>query len=265
MELKYKRLPQLLNKVSEPDRYIEGVVIVTGNVDAGSERIALNGLDNNIDGRVRVKHLWNHDSNTPPIATVKTVREVARNELPEAVLSYAPDATGGVIVGREYLTTEFANWVFEGIVKGAIDEMSCGIQLVNTAWSTKDEESIFDILQYKLWDTSDVVYGMNPATIAMKSAALAAMPMAEHFETVLATVQEFTSRIHDLKALREKDNRTLSGVNVSRMQDLYTRLDELAHAAKALSVRTDTDNPDLQAEARRLAAIFYKQSLELHA
>lgn len=265
MELKYKRLPQLLNKVSESDRYIEGVVIVTGNVDAGSERIALNGLDLDVDGRVRVKHLWNHDSFSPPIATVKSVREVTRGELPEAVLSYAPNATGGVIVGREYLTNARANEVYEGIVKGAIDEMSCGIQLVDTSFTTKDEEYIFEILRYKLWDTSDVVYGMNPATTAMKSAALAAMPMTEHFESVLATVQEFTSRITDLKALREKDNRTLSGVNVNRMLELHTRLDELTHAAKALSVRTDTDNPDLQAEARRLAAIFYKQSLELHA
>lgn len=264
-ELNYKRLPQLINKVNESERYIEGVVIVTGNIDAGRERIQFGGLDLDVDGRVRAKHLWNHDSYAPPIATIKSVREIGRSELPESVLSYAPDATGGVLVGREYLTNARANEVYEGIVKGAIDEMSCGIQLIDTAWLTKDEDPIFDILKYKLWDTSDVVYGMNPATVAMKSAALAAMPMDLHFDTVLATVAEFTSRIQDLKALREKDHRVLSSVNVDRVQHLLHRLDELALNAKTLAVRVDTDNPDLKAEAQRLAATFYKQALELHS
>lgn len=265
MELTYKRLPQLLTKTNEADRTIDGVVIVTGNIDAGRERIQANGLSLDVDGRVRVKHLWNHDSYAPPIATIKSVREIGRSELPESVLSYAPDATGGVVVSREYLTNARANEVYEGIVKGAIDEMSCGIQLIDTAWLTKDEDPIFDILKYKLWDTSDVVYGMNPATVAVKSAALAAMPMDLHFQTVLATVQEFTSRINDIKALRAKDNRHLSMVNVERLSELFGRLDELTLSAKTLATRTDTDNPDLKAEAQRLAATFYKQALELHS
>ena len=51
----------------------------------------------------------------PPIASIKEIREVGREELPDTVLKHAPEATGGVSVTREYYKgIDLADWVLAG-------------------------------------------------------------------------------------------------------------------------------------------------------
>lgn len=123
----------------------------------------------------RVKHLWNHDFSTPPIASITELKEVGRDELPQGVLDYAPEATGGLMVAREYYDTELSNWVLQALDKGDVGEMSFGFDILQSADSEENDTKIRNLVELKLYDTSDVLWGMNAATVA--SGAKNAMPL----------------------------------------------------------------------------------------
>jgi len=99
----YKTLPFFLKELDKKNRTVTGIFAVHGNVDSGFD-MSVNGsfAKRLSDGRSRVRFLWNHNSMNPPIASIKEVREVGRDELPEKVLEWAPEATGGVMVTRKY-------------------------------------------------------------------------------------------------------------------------------------------------------------------
>jgi len=252
MSLDYKTIPQWVNAVD--DRTLTGIFAVHGNVDDGMDRSHPGSFAEATAGRDRTKHLWNHGGGmfdrgqTPPIAVIKSIREVGRLDLPPAVLGYAPDATGGAEVTREYLNTPMGNEVLAGVLAGAINEMSYAYDVTNASYTEEEERFIREIHGMKLFDTSDVNWGMNPATVGKKS-ALAAASFADHFSSVLASIEEFTERITDLKRLRETDGRTLSGVNIERITTLHAALTPMIADVTALIARTDQPkavHPDVQ-------------------
>lgn len=240
----FKYLPAFTKAVT--DRTVVGFFAIHGNVDAGSDRSHPGAFAHATDGRNRVKHLWNHgggmfdQGQSPPIAAIKSIIEVGRDDLIPEVLSYAPDATGGALVEREYLDTPRGNEVLAGIRAGAITEMSYAYEATDYKFTEDDATSktVREIFAMNLFDTSDVNWGMNPATVGKKS-ALAAAPFADHFAAVLATVEEFVERAADLKRLRETDHRHLSGVNTERLKSIHAALTPLAEDIAALIARPD--------------------------
>ena len=167
-----------LSVVESDGRVVTGFAAIFGNVDLGADILHLGAFAKTLnEGRGRVKHLWNHGAvgwdyfATPPIARILDLREVLRVDLPQSVLSKAPDATGGLLVQREYLNTERANEVFEGLVAGVEMEMSFGFDSVKRDYETLNagtpqEMSIRNLREVRLYDTSDVNFGMSPATVA---------------------------------------------------------------------------------------------------
>src|SRR5690349_16790787 len=116
MERKFKNLPFFPVKAAAQGRVRKGICAVFGNVDAWGDRIIPGAFRKTIsEGRQRTKHLWNHDFSTPPTAKIVELKEVGREELPEAVLEYAPEATGGLMVAREYYKNDLSNWILEAI------------------------------------------------------------------------------------------------------------------------------------------------------
>jgi hypothetical protein len=111
-------------------RTVTGIFAVHGNVDDGdgwsSRDRSHPGMfgDFTVDGRKRAVFLWQHNSMEPPTATIDQLFEVARADLPPAVLKYAPDTTGGTAIKRTYLETARANEVFAALSSGALSEMS---------------------------------------------------------------------------------------------------------------------------------------------
>lgn len=247
MQPEYKSLPAFTKAVT--DRTVIGFFAIHGNVDAGSDRSHPGSFANAMAGRDRVKHLWNHgggmfdSGQSPPIAAIKSITEVAHDGLTPEVLGYAPDATGGALVERAYLDTPRGNEVLAGIRENAITEMSYAYEVAKHDFVVENEREIRNIYAMTLFDTSDVNWGMNPATSARKS-ALAAAPFADHFAAVLATVEEFVERAADLKRLRETDHRHLSGVNVERVTNLRAALDPLSADIAALIARPDAPKND---------------------
>lgn len=215
-------------------RTVTGLAAITGNIDSGGDRIHKGAFKKTIrENAKRVKHLWMHDPFQPPTAVLKEVSEVSAEELPEAVRSEYPDATGGLQVVREYLDTPRGSEVLAGIKAGAISEMSFGYDPVKFDFEElKDGEfkgmMVRNLRELRLWDTSDVTWGMNAATVAAKRAIAPLLPAYQErmpqeqyalLDQLVITVQE-ALQVDALKA-----GRVLSARNLERLK---TALDTLA-------------------------------------
>ena len=169
----YKAIISTNIKAESNGRVRTGIAAVFGNVDAVKDRTMpgsfLRTINNNAK---RIKHLWNHDSSKLPIAKIIELREVGKSELPDDVLEQAPDATGGLLVKREYFKNSAdAEHTLEAIDAGVINEMSFAYDVVRSqkAQYKKDGEEIEvrELLELALYDTSDVNWGANSATVAI--------------------------------------------------------------------------------------------------
>ena len=158
-------------KAEVKDRTITGIASVFGNIDDYFDRMHVGSFTKTIsEGRARAKHLWNHDFSRPPIASIKELREVGRDELPEMILTDTPEATGGLLVARDYyVSNELSELVFEAIKAGDVTEMSFGFDATKFDFTVEGERRIREIREVRLYDTSDVLWGMNNATVAQKS------------------------------------------------------------------------------------------------
>jgi HK97 family phage prohead protease len=166
----YKDAPIITHSI-ENDRDVTGICSVFGNVDDGSD-VTHNGAFRKTiaESSNRVRHLWNHDFMQPPIAAIKALREISVDELPIDIKQRFPTATGGLLVTRSYLDTPRGNEVLAGIKSGAINEMSFGFNPINVDYTRSDRKTIRNLREVRLLDTSDVSWGMNPATVARKGA-----------------------------------------------------------------------------------------------
>lgn len=167
--MEFKTMPVYPQDV-KADRTIEGFAAVLGNVDDGHDRLRSGAFTKTLaERKSRVSHLWQHDFEAPPIATITDLQEVKRAALPAEVLADYPDATGGLQIARKYLETPRADEVYQGILAGAIKGMSFGYEAVKREFVKSGDLTIRDLIEVKLIETSDTPFPMNPAARAKKS------------------------------------------------------------------------------------------------
>lgn len=174
--MEHKAMPSFTKAIT--GRNVTGILTVFGNLDSyndiafpGSFQKTINDNQARAAGQPRWRFLWNHNMDLfsgPPIAVIKGLREVARDELPEEVLKWAPDAMGGVEISRDYLETTRGDEVFKAIQAGAVDEMSYGFDPVKYDFEERDSSQIRNLREIRFWEGSDVLWGANPATLASK-------------------------------------------------------------------------------------------------
>jgi phage head maturation protease len=162
-------------------RTVVGITAVMGNVDDGGDRIIQGAFNKTIaENSKRFRHLWQHGADgwdygvTPPIAAIKRIQEVGREALPLEVQTAYPTATGGLEVEREYLTTPRGDEILACYQAGIALEMSIGFDVVIRKWIDSDAQRVSfghyrDLIEMKLFDTSDVNWGMNDATVGAKA------------------------------------------------------------------------------------------------
>lgn len=167
--VEYKSGPHLPQDVE--DRTVTGFASVFGVIDDGGDRLLPGAFAKTLreQGR-RVRHLWQHDLSGPPIAVIRDIREVDDRALPGDLKHMYPEASGALQVTREYLRTPRAEEVLEGIKSGAIAEMSFGFQVPRGRFDIErlDGRQVRNLREVRLMETSDVLFGMNAATRAMK-------------------------------------------------------------------------------------------------
>ena len=158
------------NKITD-DRTVTGITATFGNIDSVGDILHPGAFAKTIqEGGKRAKHLWQHDTFEPPIATILSLREVEQLELPEAIKQAYPEATGGLEVTRKYLESIRGEEILLGIKENAITEMSFGFNIIRSDFSEIEDMTVRNLREVRLWDTSDVLWGANPATVAQKSA-----------------------------------------------------------------------------------------------
>lgn len=272
MPIEYKSVKAVTMGIE--DRTVTGIFCVHGNLDDGDGWTSRGdrshpGLfgDFTVDGRRRAVFLWQHCSYDPPIATIDLLFEVARADLPQPVLAYAPDATGGVAVKRTYLDTPRGSEVLAGLKAGAITEMSYAYD--PTRWDFEKEDDaeryrlpIRNLYEAELYDVSDVCWGMNPATSADGSKRLnwKARPLTDHASAVEAAIVDLVGRIAELKERREKAGRVFSAANYTALEGVAAEQERLAKELRDLLAQAEPkqQQPPDRAEARRLFAEFQR-------
>lgn len=249
-----KSAPAFNKQVS--GRTVTGIFAVHGNVDAGGDRSHPGAFKKTIkERREQLLFLWNHDSWSPATAVIDDIREVGVDELPEKVLKLAPDATGGVEVTRTYLTNPRAEEIFEGISKGAIREMSYAFDLVK--WDVEEIEpedekyaprTIRNIREVRLYEVSDVIYGMNPATAAAKDGnGTFTMPLDFLADRVIEGLNNLKAGARNASADLQRIN-TIGTLAVELGATSITLATEEEEAGDPLEGLDDSPLPEAEAE-----------------
>ncbi len=196
-DVEYKTLTAHGQQIS--DRLVTGIAAVTGNVDYGNDKIWPGAFTKTLkENKTRVRHVWLHNIDEPPTAAIRDLREVDKSELPADLLRQCPEAKGGLLVAREYLDTSRGNEVLAGIRAGAINEMSIGYKAIRKDF----ENQVRNLREVALLDTSDVMWGMNPASRAVKGALpFKASPMAAKDAEWDGPAEVAQASVDDLKAM----------------------------------------------------------------
>ncbi len=224
----YKSLT--IGKADVTGRIITGFASVFGNKDSYGD-IVCNGafLKTIAEGRKRFRHLWQHNTYDPPTAAIRDIKEVGRDDLPEQVKIAFPEATGGLLVAREYIESEFADSIYQGIKAGAIDEMSFMYEIVKADYSDPNSPDFICYLrELKLYETSDVIWGANEATVASKAM----------LERTIAAGKQWIA----LKRDGTKEGRVLSATNVKKLQSAIDILSEVMQSTEPKDSSTEVDS-----------------------
>jgi HK97 family phage prohead protease len=235
-----------VKELDKKTRTVTGIFAVHGNVDHGGD-MSVNGSFQKWlnEGRNRVRFLWNHNSMNPPIASIKEVREVERGELPAKVLDWAPDATGGVLVKREYYEDiPLSEWVFKSIEKGDITEMSYAydVHLSQDVNNPDNPRHRRNLLEVELYDISDVNWGMNPATAGVKGLPVSGTTFVQHSALVESTIEEYLERVKDRKTFRADEGRSLSEQTRGRLQKMVSEIEAILAETAPLADEADVRN-----------------------
>lgn len=244
--MEFKAIPQFTKEIK--DRTVTGIFCVHGNVDDGGDRSHPGAFESAASGKNRIRFVWQHRMDLPPVAKVNYVKEVGRDGLPTKVLDFASDATGGAEVSRTYLDTERGSEILEGIKSGAIEEMSYAYNATEFDFEDVDGKQIRNLRKVECLDISDVLWGMNPATSAVKE--LGARTFTEHSEGVAAMLVEYAERVKRRADFRAGDGRPLGEANRKQVAGLLERLQEVAKSLDALLVESEPKST--LAETQRL-------------
>lgn len=184
------------------DRVVTGFAAVIGNVDDGGDVLLPGAFGKTLAERAsRLRYLWMHDASQMPTANIVSIQEVGKDELPADLLAKFPDAVGGLKVSREYLETPRGEEALTGVRKGAITELSFAYDAIAVGapeealrWGKGCRRLLKEV---RLWECSDVNWGMNPATMNVKAAlAMLDLPQEPGPERRKALAEWLEARIH---------------------------------------------------------------------
>lgn len=225
----YKSL--IADKVDVTGRSITGFASIFGNKDSVGDIVCNGSFNKTIaENRRRFRHLWQHNTYEPPTATIRDIQEVDRESLPDVVKVNYPEATGGLMVTREYLETDYCERIYKGILNGAINEMSFMYDIIKSDMMRDDstQECTYFLRELRLYETSDVNWGANEATEASKS----------ELERLINNAKQFVA----LKTERTKEGRVLSTANLNRMKNAISILQDILLSAEPIVESTEQES-----------------------
>ena len=176
--MEHKTTQAFETKVSD-EGIVETVFAVMGNVDLGNDVIHPGAFAKTFTERGhKVKVLDHHQAQSVKdvIGKPLELRELSREQLPQAVLDAHPDATGGAWAKVQFLMdTPEGEGAFKRIKAGAISEWSFGYDALDKDFSTikrnGKDVTVRNLRTVKLYELSPVVWGMNSGTMTVSAKA----------------------------------------------------------------------------------------------
>ncbi len=255
-----------LQPVQIEDRTVKGFASVFGNVDDGGDITHPRAFAKTLaEGAARLRFLWQHDTEAPPTAAIKSAREVKRDDLPAEVKSKYPQATGGLLVEREYLDTPRGNEILAGYKAGISLEMSFGYETIKSDFSTLDNSRVRNLRELKLYEMSDVLWGMNPATVGLAKAKAKQQGKGMMLYDLMWQVragQDLAGLLQAGSALSSDQLNQISGIMsllaqvLERADEICCQMEEEAAAANSSAQSNDTLSEDDSAEYGTMAATY---------
>ena len=236
---------------------VTGIFSVLGNLDDYNDKLWPRSFAKTLQERAgQFLHLWQHDFSSPPTAVITDIREVGRDGLPESVLAKAPEAMGGVQVTRKYLDTPRAHEVLSAIKAGSPLQMSFAYDAIKYDFeelpnAKYDWERLRNIREVRLYETSDVLWGANDATVAAKG--LMQLPMDFLMKQLDGQELPLDMLIAQLAKLLKSGARNAS-TDQARIDQIATLAVELGATSVKLIEPEDTSDGDKRADGSRAAA-----------
>jgi uncharacterized protein len=211
--------------VSIENDTVSGIVSVMGNIDAYGDIVCPGAFLKTIqENGKRFKWLWSHNPFEPPTAKVLKAYEIGKGDLPSTVIDKAPDATGGLVMDRQYLQTPRAQEILMGITSGALDELSIGYDPIKVDYGVQMGKSVAYLRELKLYEGSDVVFGANDATVSSKAVLEMAIQAGQHW----------------IAFNQDKAGRVLSAANEGKLRSAVATLQDVIDSTEP----TQDDNTD---------------------
>lgn len=183
-----KTMPTVVKEIDAEHGIVQHYVAIMGNLDDGNDIIMPGAFTKTVAEnarRVRVLDCHNTDSVLRVVGRPLALREVGRAELPAAVLEVAPDATGALLATTQYaLDTKNGREVFELIKGGYLPETSIGFDTLQEDYEQQLDakgkpRTVRLLKEIRLWEYSNVLWGMNPATATVSAKEKGATAMYE--------------------------------------------------------------------------------------
>lgn len=175
----YKTVPAFVKTVQSDGEdlgVVEHLISVFGVEDLGGDVSHKGMFTKTIQERgEQIRVLDNHQKNSVNNVLGKPLelREVDRSELPQDVLQRYPDATGGLMAKTQFLLdTPEGKGAFTRLKHRAVSEFSFAYDALDYDFEQKGEgRRIRHLRTVRLWEYGPVIFGMNPAAVAVSAKA----------------------------------------------------------------------------------------------
>ncbi|HMO86807.1 MAG TPA: HK97 family phage prohead protease [Lacipirellulaceae bacterium] len=233
-------------------RTVYGIFSVYGVIDSYGDIVMPGAFSKTLRERGdKIVHLWQHDMWSPPTAAIDELVDLTREQLPTEILRDYPEATGGMGVKRTYLTTPRGDEVLTNITSSVPLEMSFAFRSIKYDFGEVDERPVRYLRELALFETSDVLWGANPATIASSGKSGLPLDMLElHLQQALERDGEFTLPLDLLGVLigRAKAGSRHSAADVKLINAIHNAAIDLG-CTNCKGVIGDDDEEDGKVDA----------------
>jgi len=131
----------------------------------------------------------------------------------------------------------------ERLAAGKFVGMSIGYAVKDYAMENQDGRDVRRIKAWEGVEISQVFSPMNPLAGATQAKSVEA-----EFDVLVDLLRHFNDRIVGIKAMREKDGRALSNINLTRLAELATAQKGLATDLESLLAEPPAGSPDVPFE-----------------
>lgn len=156
--------------------------------------------------------------------------------------------------GQFFLTTTAGRDTFEVVKElGTLGEWSYGFDVIDSERGTHDGEQVNFLKTLDVHEVSPVILGAGIGTRTLAAKSRKDLKFIEHIDTVLADVEELTTRAAEVMAMRQEKGKSLG-------EDAKASLERLEPALKTLD---QVLNPVEADTANQAALVEFERSRQL--